>query len=158
MIRKLNSKRTNSNVFHMLTEKQIRELRDAFNLIDTDNDGVISEKDFKIFTESIGSPFSENEMREMLDQISPTYNFMTFLSLIGDKLSNISSESDLISSFKMFDSNNSGTITKAQFLEIIDKDKYSQKEINILLKDCTTETKIDYTKLVQKIKHGEILE
>ena len=59
-------KRNSSNVFHMFHKDQMGEMRDAFSLFDTDGDGKVTFDDLNTFLESIGSPYSKDEIKEMM--------------------------------------------------------------------------------------------
>ena len=46
--------RQNSNVFAMFDQKQIAEFKEAFSMIDHDNDGFIDNEDLKEILSSLG--------------------------------------------------------------------------------------------------------
>lgn len=152
--------RQSSNVFHMLTKQQIVELREAFNLMDTDSDSRLTVTDLKIFLESIGSPFTDQEIKEMIDELEPNPTFMILLTCIGEKLSDISEENDLIENFRIFDDDNDGYIDKEllRYWMTEQGDKLSDKDFEYLIRGCEEDDGIDYKKLSIKIKHGEFVE
>lgn len=48
--------RQSSNVFAMFDQKQIAEFKEAFSMIDHDNDGFIDKDDLKDMLSSLGTP------------------------------------------------------------------------------------------------------
>jgi myosin regulatory light chain 12 len=152
--------RQSSNVFHMLTKNQILELREAFNLMDSDSDSRLTVNDLSVFLQSIGSPFSDGEIKEMVAELEPNPTFMILLTCIGEKLSEIAAEADLIESFRIFDEDNDGYIDKEllKYWMTEQANKISEKDFEYLVRGCEDEGKIDYKKLTTKIKHGEFVE
>ena len=152
--------RQSSNVFHMLTKNQIIELREAFNILDTDSDSKLCFNDLKTFLESIGSPFSDEEIKEMLEELEPNTTFMTLLTCIGERLSELADENELIENFRIFDESNDGFINKEllKYWMTEQGNKISEKDFEYLIRGCEENNKIDYRKLSIKMKHGEFIE
>lgn len=152
--------RQSSNVFHMLSKNQLIELREAFNLIDRDSDSKLSVEDLTIFLESIGSPYSEVQIKEMILELEPNPTYIVLLTLIGEKLSEIDSEKDLLEAFKIFDEDNDGLI-ESSFLKkwfIEHGTPITKENYEYLIKGCVYDGLVNYRKLVSKMKHGEIIE
>lgn len=152
--------RQNSNVFRTLTKNQIVQLREAFNLLDTNSDTKLCVDDLTTFLESIGSPFSQDEIKEMIEELEPTPNFMILLTCIGEKLAEVSSEKELFDSLRLFDDNNDGLIENDLLRAWMTErgDRLSPKDYEYLVRGCEEGDLINYKKLVSKIKHGEIIE
>ncbi|KAI5169153.1 myosin regulatory light chain 12 [Pancytospora epiphaga] len=158
MLKRRNT-RQNSNVFHMLTKNQIVQLREAFNLLDINADSKLCVDDLTTFLNSIGSPFSHDEIVEMIDELEPNPNFMILLTCIGEKLVEISPEKDLCEWLRLFDEDNDGFID-TEFLKnwmTAKGDVVAEKDFNYLIRGCVDGDRIDYRKLASKIKHGEII-
>jgi myosin regulatory light chain 12 len=160
MVMERRKTRQSSNVFHMLSKAQLMELREAFNLIDRDSDSKLSVEDLTIFLESIGSPYTEEEIREMIKELEPNPTFIVLLTLIGERLSEIDSENSLIEAFRIFDDNNDGLI-ETNFLKkwlTEEGEPISKEAYEYLVKGCLEEGMVNYRKLASKMKHGEIIE
>lgn len=152
--------RQNSNLFHMFTKAQITQLREAFNLMDVNSDSKLCVEDLTAFLESIGSPFTQDEIKEMIEELEPNATFMILLTCIGEKLSLISSEKEICEWFKVFDEDNDGLIeTNLLRYWMTEKgDKMDVNDFTYLIRGCEESGKVNYRKLASKIKHGEILE
>ncbi|KAL6120354.1 Myosin [Nucleospora cyclopteri] len=150
------TKRQSSNVFHMLNKQQIVELRDAFNLFDTDNDGRLTVENLSEFLKSIGSPYSQQEISDMVEELAPNYNFMMFLTTIGEQLSGISDLQTIIKNFKNLDENNTGKIGVQKLRKILSE--VTENDFEKLTKGCIQNGEVDYSLLAVKIKYGEIIE
>lgn len=149
--------RQSSNLFYMLLKQQIVELREAFNILDTNSDTVIDKEDLVNFLMSIGSPFSEEEVDKMMEDGGNSITFMLFLTMIGERLSVTDSEKVIETAFKEFDNGN-GLIEENMLRRWLSEegDKMTKDDIDLLLRDCAMDGMIDYKKLTSKIKHGEI--
>ncbi|TBU02503.1 RNA polymerase N, partial [Hamiltosporidium magnivora] len=149
----------NSNVFAMLSKNQIFELKEAFGLLDTNNDGIISKEDLKTFLSSIGDPFTESEIDEMMEEAGSEMSFMMFLTLVGEKLSCTDEESVILQAFKDFDENRNGFVEEKVLKKWLTQegDKMCEEDVDFLLKDCCENGMVDYKKLTEIIKHGEVL-
>ncbi|KAI4292214.1 myosin regulatory light chain 12 [Pancytospora philotis] len=159
MVIKRRSTRQNSNVFHMLTKTQIVQLREAFNLLDINADSKLCVDDLAGFLESIGSPFSSDEIAEMIQELEPNPTFMMLLTCIGEKLGEISPEAELCEAFRIFDEDNDGLIDAGLLARWMTEsgDRLSAADFAYLIRGCEDGGKVDYRKLVSKIKHGEII-
>ncbi|OQS54154.1 Myosin [Ecytonucleospora hepatopenaei] len=149
-------RRRTSNVFTCFNDEQISEMRDAFGLFDIDGDCVVTEENLKEFCKSIGDPFTDEEIKAMIGEISPNCNFMMFLSVLGDKLSQVSELQKILTNFKVLDEGNKGTINKEYLRKVLSETE--DKEFEDLVKGCVKNGEVDYNRLAIKIKHGEILE
>ncbi|EOB12165.1 Myosin regulatory light polypeptide 9 [Nosema bombycis CQ1] len=150
--------RQNSNIFHMLGKNQIVELREAFNIIDTNGDGIIDKADLEDFLNSIGSPFTEEEINIMIDEMGPSISFMTFITMVGERLSSIDSEKQIRQALMEFDEKGDGKIEEQVLRKWLKgEDGLTDKEIDILIKGCEENGQVDCNLLTSKIKYGEII-
>lgn len=154
------STRQSSNVFHTLTKDQITRLREAFKLLDADADSKLSVSDISSFLDSIGSPFTDGEIEKMLEDLEPTANFMMLLTCIGEKLSDISSENELLAALRLFDDEGDGHVESGLLRHWMTErgDRLAEADYNYLVRGCEEGGKISCRKLASKIKYGEILD
>ncbi|KAI8887493.1 myosin regulatory light polypeptide 9-like protein [Backusella circina FSU 941] len=138
----INKRRQNSNVFEMFDKAQVMEFKDAFNIMDTNNDGIIDENDLQLTFEKLGD-----------------INFTVFLTLMADKLSNTDKESKIIKAFLAFDENKNGTINASYLRDCIIRmgDKFTEEEADFLFKDFVNDETGDfyYRDFVRVLKRGE---
>lgn len=58
-----------SNTVENLTEEQIAEFKEAFNLFDRDADGKITTKELGTVMRSLGQNPSEAELKDMINEV-----------------------------------------------------------------------------------------
>jgi len=105
-----------------LTDENINELSKAFLLIKGDYDNINSEQFVSVIT-SVDLNFSEDDMKDMIDEIDMlskgTINFHDFLNIISRKLQYINTIGKLTEAFKFIDDDNDGRITSKQFESVM---------------------------------------
>ena len=150
------NRRRSSNVFNCFNDEQISEFKDAFSLFDTDGDGVVTFENMKEFSKSIGDPYTDEELKEMIEEIKPNCNFVMFLTVLGSQLGEVSDFQTILTNFKNLDERNTGTLNKEYLRKLLGET--DDKEFERLIKGCVNNGEVDYNKLAIKIKHGEIVE
>ncbi len=98
-----------------LTEDEIDEIREAFNLFDTDGSGQIDPKELKAAMQSLGFESKNPTIYQMIADLdtpenSNGINFDMFLDAITDKLGNKETKEGIARIFDLFDDDKSGTI------------------------------------------------
>lgn len=97
-----------------LTQDQIREVKEAFRVFDTNGDGCITATELKKLVTSLGYNITEAELMDMMNQIDADGNgaidFPEFLALMSKNLDDCDPEDILKESFKVFDRDGSGFI------------------------------------------------
>jgi len=92
------------------TEDEIEELREAFNLFDTEGKGIINPRDLKGAMQSLGfetkNPIIYNIIAEM-DTGEEGMSFDDFLNILGAKLGDRQSKEGIERIFELFDSDKS---------------------------------------------------
>lgn len=145
------NRRTNSNIFEMLHKDQITQLKEAFNMIDTDSDTMISMSDLKTILDSIGNPFSEAEINEMISDSQ--LSFIHFLSLIAEKISCFDDEKTVRNSLMQFAEN--GKIRIDELKKWLD---FDEDELLRLTRGCLENGLVDLDRMAMVLKYGEVLE
>ncbi|RVD90924.1 myosin regulatory light chain [Tubulinosema ratisbonensis] len=151
--------RKDSNIFGMLTQAQISELREAYNMLDVSNDGKLDKNDLLKVTETLGLDIlSREDIEEMIGEKELTY--MNLLTMVCDRLSEIDSIPVLMKAFKDFDEKGNGYIEENLLRKWLENegDKMKKEDVDFLLKDCVKEGMVDYRKLACIMKYGENLE
>jgi calmodulin len=111
-----------------LTETQITEFREVFNIYDKDIDGLITSKELQKVIKSLGEviPLEKLE-KEILVHSPPSINpaspkmidFPGFMALLAFKMNNTLSDHDLTEIFKFIDRDNSEGITFDEFMFMV---------------------------------------
>jgi len=101
--------------FTSLTDEEIEELRDAFNIFDTDCTGRIDPKEMKAAMQSLGfdrkCPMVYQIIMDMNQQARTKLDFEDFLGFISSVLGDRKSRTGLQKIFALFDDDKTGTIT-----------------------------------------------
>ncbi|XP_044887442.1 caltractin-like isoform X3 [Mauremys mutica] len=99
----------------VLTEEQKQQLREAFDLLDTDGTGTIDVKDLKVSIRALGYEPKKEEMKKIISEVdkegSGKINFDSFLYAMTQKMSEPESREDILKAFKLFDDNGTGKIS-----------------------------------------------
>merc|ERR1712187_672029 len=97
-----------------LTEDEIEEIREAFNLFDTDGSGSIDPAELKAAMRSLGFETKNPTIFQMiadLDQDGSMINFEEFLDAICKKLGDKETRDGINKIFALFDDDKTGHIT-----------------------------------------------
>merc|ERR1712021_79616 len=148
-----------------LTEEQIEEIREAFNLFDADNSGAIDVRELKAAMRALGFEVKKEELKEMISDNdgNGSIEFQEFLEMMTGKMGEKDTREDIEKVFKLFDDDNTGKISLrnlrrvAQELgENIDEEEL-QDMINQADRDGDGEINIDEFYRIMK-KKGNFLE
>ncbi|BGP23665.1 myosin regulatory light chain 9 [Rhodotorula toruloides] len=123
--------RESSGAYQLFDAKQVQVFREAFSLIDQDNDGIISEADLRGLLASLGQQPSHELLHSLLhaqplsssssqpsSPASPLpINFTTFVTLLASHLSPLSPEQEMLEAFACFDERNEGFVRGGEVRE-----------------------------------------
>merc|ERR1712023_251331 len=98
-----------------LTEEQRQEIREAFDLFDTDGSGTIDAKELKVAMRALGFEPKKEEIKKMISDIdkdgSGTIDFNEFLEMMTAKMGEKDSREEILKAFRLFDDDETGKIT-----------------------------------------------
>eukprot|EP00500_Bicosoecida_sp_ms1_P001989 CAMPEP_0203812618 /NCGR_PEP_ID=MMETSP0115-20131106/4249_1 /ASSEMBLY_ACC=CAM_ASM_000227 /TAXON_ID=33651 /ORGANISM="Bicosoecid sp, Strain ms1" /LENGTH=220 /DNA_ID=CAMNT_0050721467 /DNA_START=40 /DNA_END=700 /DNA_ORIENTATION=- len=98
-----------------LTEEQKQEIREAFDLFDTDGSGTIDAKELKVAMRALGFEPKKEEIKKMISDIdkdgSGTIDFQEFLEMMTAKMSEKDSREEILKAFRLFDDDETGKIS-----------------------------------------------
>ncbi|XP_055334452.1 uncharacterized protein LOC129585691 [Paramacrobiotus metropolitanus] len=97
-----------------LSEKQKKEIRDAFDLFDPERTGEIDAKDLKVCLRALGFEPKKEEIKKMLTDIKSeegNINFDQFLSILTTKMNEKDAHDEIQKAFRLFDSDETGKIS-----------------------------------------------
>ncbi|KAJ3200887.1 Centrin-1 [Dinochytrium kinnereticum] len=150
VIPRQNEETGKGNKHYDLTAAQLQEIREVFDLFDTDGSGTIDMKEFKIVMRSLGFNPTQEEVHSMAHEFDfteePVLSFEEFLFLMAAKISEKDVHEEMRKSFKLFDLENRG---KIGFRDL----KRVAKEIGELITDEEIQTILEET---DKDGDGEI--
>ena len=98
-----------------LTEDEIEEIKEAFDLFDTDGSGAIDPKELKAAMQSLGFEAKNQTIFQMISDLdknkSGTIDFEEFLDMMTARMSDKDTREDIAKVFRLIDDDNTGTIT-----------------------------------------------
>eukprot|EP00343_Euplotes_focardii_P007642 CAMPEP_0205822318 /NCGR_PEP_ID=MMETSP0206-20130828/12081_1 /ASSEMBLY_ACC=CAM_ASM_000279 /TAXON_ID=36767 /ORGANISM="Euplotes focardii, Strain TN1" /LENGTH=171 /DNA_ID=CAMNT_0053118473 /DNA_START=21 /DNA_END=536 /DNA_ORIENTATION=+ len=93
-----------------LSQEEIEELKEAFDLFDTDGGGTIDSSELKAAMESLGYDKKNRTIVEMIENMEDgEIDFEGFLDMMTARMSD--SKEDIMKVFRLFDESGSGVIT-----------------------------------------------
>ncbi|XP_050072757.1 myosin regulatory light chain RLC-A-like [Anopheles maculipalpis] len=133
-VRKL-TRRGTSNILSELQVHQITELRELFNLIDTNRTGVIERENLRaMLTVWMGCAPTEKELDTMLnDACGVPLNFTLFLTLFAKHLKDVDTPDTIRSAFQCMDTGNVGSVDENElrvWLTTKGDQRLSSEEVN----------------------------
>ena len=97
-----------------LPEWQMQELREAFDLFDTDGSGMIETKELQVALRALGFDSKKDKVRKMIADIdldgSGTIDFNEFVEMMTGKMGDRDSPEELSRVFKLFDDDETGAL------------------------------------------------
>ncbi|KAI9727593.1 MAG: hypothetical protein M1834_008032 [Cirrosporium novae-zelandiae] len=100
-----------SDSISKLPPVQLREMREAFQVLDRDSDGQITREDVADALTNLGQDSSSSATSRFFPPGKPqTINLSTFLTTLSNLLEPLSSQTELLNAFAAFDPDDSGQI------------------------------------------------
>ncbi|GBG24086.1 Caltractin [Hondaea fermentalgiana] len=101
-----------------LDEEQLEELREAFQLFDTDSSGTIDVRELKAAMRALGFTVKKAEIRQMLedhghrlDETGGAVEYSEFCELMTEKMNGRDAREEIMKIFALFDEESTGKIT-----------------------------------------------
>jgi len=98
-----------------IPEWQMQELREAFDLFDTDGSGTIDTKELQVALRALGFDSKKEKVRKMIADIdldgSGTIDFEEFVEMMTGKMGDRDSPEEIRRVFKLFDDDETGKIS-----------------------------------------------
>ncbi|GAD92570.1 calmodulin, putative [Paecilomyces variotii No. 5] len=103
-----------------LPPAQLREMREAFQVLDRDNDGIVNREDVADVLRNLGQDSSSAATGQYFPPgSSQTINLPTFLNSISTLLAPLSSSQELLNALAAFDDDDSGQIDVAELRDAL---------------------------------------
>eukprot|EP00761_Pharyngomonas_kirbyi_P003511 gb/GECH01003515.1/.p1 GENE.gb/GECH01003515.1/~~gb/GECH01003515.1/.p1 ORF type:complete len:152 (+),score=58.33 gb/GECH01003515.1/:1-456(+) len=143
-----------------LTDEQVKEFRQAFDLFDKNGDGRISSSELRKVMESIGLNPKTEELNDMIKEVDIDGNgmieFQEFLVLMSRKLKSSDSEEEIREAFRMFDKNKDGFISEEELKQVMRAigEELSDEQITEMIKeaDSNGDGQIDFDEFLRMMR------
>jgi len=87
----------------MFTQKQVAEMKEGFQIMDRDKDGILGKEDIRSIFDEVGKIASDQEILDMLNEADGPLNFTMFLNMFAEKNKGEVDDDDLIrNAFKTY--------------------------------------------------------
>jgi len=143
-----------------LSPKQIREIRDAFALIDQDNDGEISSQEILNVMRNLGRNPTEDEVQQMINEAdedeSGSIDFEEFLHLMAKKMLKEEDDNEVRDAYVAFDRNADGAIPLEELSMVFRTLGVSDEEIDLMMTeaDINGDGEIDFEEFAALMTRG----
>jgi centrin-3 len=98
-----------------LTEDQRLEIKEAFDIFDSDKSGSIDRHELRVAMRAMGFDASKSEILEIMEQKDPdntgTIKFAAFQEVVGEKMAQRDPLEEIRKAFALFDDDHTGKIT-----------------------------------------------
>merc|ERR1712061_394706 len=93
-----------ANIFESFSHSAIQQFKEAFGIMDTDKDGLLSSSDLTAAFAAHGKNIGGGEAQAMLDEVDGPMNFTQMVTLFASKMAGGSDDDDVIlASFDAFE-------------------------------------------------------
>ena len=122
-----------------LSEEQKNDIKEAFNLFDSQGSGVIDTKDLKVAMRALGFEPRKEEIKKMLCEVdkdnSGKLTFDGFLSLMSSKMSEKDTKEEILKAFKLFDDDDTGRISFTNLKRVASElgENLTDEELQVIL-------------------------
>merc|ERR1712031_56848 len=123
----------------MLTDEQKAELKEAFDLFDTDGSGAVDFTELHTAMKALGFEPKKEEIAKMVREMDKdgdaTVDFEEFCIMLAEKMNQKDGKEELLKGFKLFDDDNTGRISLKNFKRVAKElgENLTDKELEDIL-------------------------
>merc|ERR1712164_195285 len=128
-----------------LTEEQKGELREAFDLFDTDGSGAVDASELHTAMKALGFEPKKEEISKMVKEMDKdgdaTVDFEEFCVMMAEKMNQKDGKEEMMKSFKLFDDDNTGKISFKNFQRVAKElgENLSDQELKEIIAEADTD-------------------
>ncbi|XP_061172578.1 calmodulin-A-like [Saccostrea echinata] len=146
-----------------LSDEQVAEFREAFNLFDKDGDGSITTTELGTVMRSLGQNPTESELQDMINEVdydeSGTIDFDEFLQMMARKMRDTDTTEELKEAFKVFDKDGNGFISASELRHVMKSlgERLTDEEVDEMIKeaDLDGDGQVNYEEFVKMMASGK---
>ncbi|KAJ5897222.1 hypothetical protein N7504_007510 [Penicillium tannophilum] len=110
----------NTDASSKIPPAQLREIREAFQVLDRDNDGLVNKDDVADVLTNLGQDASHSTLSRFFPPgAEQKINFATFLNTLSQLMSPMSSSQELLNALAAFDDDDNGQIDVAELRDAL---------------------------------------
>ncbi|KAF7897244.1 hypothetical protein EAF00_005472 [Botryotinia globosa] len=110
----------NDNALSKLSNAQVREMREGFQILDRDSDGQVGREDVADMLTQLGLSSNASELAGYFPPSTPqTITLPTFLNSLATQLCTLSPTPELLDAFSAFDEDDSGQVDYAELRDAL---------------------------------------
>merc|ERR1711939_1277293 len=130
-----------ANELKSLTDEQKAELREAFDLFDTDGSGAVDAAELHTAMKALGFEPKKEEIAKMDKDGDATVDFEEFCIMMAEKMNQKDGKEELLKGFKLFDDDNTGKISFKNFKRVAKElgENLSDKELEEIIAEADTD-------------------
>ncbi|XP_073014881.1 caltractin [Primulina eburnea] len=127
---------------HGLTQQKRQEIKEAFELFDTDGSGTIDAKELNVAMRALGFEMSEEEINGMIAEVdkdgSGAIDFDEFCHMMTAKFGERDTKEELMKAFNIIDQDKNGKISFADIQRIGKElgENFTEKEIQDMIDEA----------------------
>ncbi|KAG8383334.1 hypothetical protein BUALT_Bualt04G0001700 [Buddleja alternifolia] len=132
---------------HGLTQQKRQEIKEAFELFDTDGSGTIDAKELNVAMRALGFEMSEEEITRMIAEVdkdgSGAIDFDEFCHMMTAKFGERDTKEELMKAFHIIDQDKNGKISAADIQRIGKElgENFTEKEIQDMIDEADRDRK-----------------
>merc|ERR1712216_338084 len=125
-----------------LTEEQKQELREAFDLFDTDGSGAVDASELHTAMKALGFEPKKEEISKMVKDMDKdgdaTVDFEEFCLMLAEKMNQKDGKEEMLKGFALFDDDNTGRISFKNFKRVAKElgENLTDKELEEILAEA----------------------
>ncbi|XP_050291718.1 caltractin-like [Quercus robur] len=108
---------------HGLTQQKRQEIKEAFELFDTDGSGTIDAKELNVAMRALGFEMTEEQINQMIADVdkdgSGAIDFDEFVHMMTAKIGERDTKEELMKAFHIIDQDNNGKISVSDIKRIV---------------------------------------
>merc|ERR1711918_147868 len=135
-----------------LTEEQKAELKEAFDLFDTDGSGAVDASELHVAMKALGFEPKKEEITKMVKEMDKdgdaTVDFEEFCIMLAEKMNQKDGKEEMMKGFKLFDDDKTGKISFKNFQRVAKElgENLSEAELKEILAEADTDGDVRLTR------------